>query len=393
MIRHIGKQAILDDQSTGGVKMTRHIGKQAILDEKGREEVPPQFYMLKDLATETELKMEKQRRNNGGPDLEELIRRFLNRRGLAEGTRQYYENIMSNLLWFSKKEDWPNPREINREHYRDFINYVASVNRRWPYGKRMSYKQASPATVFHYGKVVKTLFSWAEREEYIDKNPLERVKMEKAHYKEVRPYTDEEVVIMLKSCDEEARTGFRYLGIRNKAIISMFVSTGMRLEELARIQLDDFDSRLQQVRVLGKGSKQRLLPINGECRKALRHYLDIRQPGGNALWKRDDGGELAGRAIQVMISRIKRRNGLSNEGNVHRFRHYFATKYLEAGGDINSLRLLLGHATLSMVLRYSQFIQVDRALSEHYKFNPLDRLYSRRTSRRREGYADIIHSH
>ena len=371
--------------------MTIQNVNKAIRDNKTGEEGQGLFNILETPGALKETKMENGSRNNGGPGLEELIGRFLGRRGITEGSRDYYENILNNLLWFSRKEEWPPLREIGREHYRDFLHYVGTVKRRWPYGKRMTYKEATPATIFHYGKVMKTLFSWAEREEYIDRNPLERIKTERAHYKEVKPYTDEEVTVMLKSCDEEARTGFRFRGLRNKAIISMFVSTGMRLEELCGIQLQDFDSRMQQVKVLGKGSKERLLPINGECLKALRRYLDVRQPGGRVLWKTDEGGELAGHSIQVMINRLKRRNQLDKDGGVHRFRHYFATRYLEAGGDINSLRLLLGHATLSMVLRYSQFVQVDRALSEHHKFDPLDKLYSRRTAKRREDYSEIVH--
>jgi len=61
-------------------------------------------------------------------------------------------------------------------------------------------------------------------------------------------------------------------------------------------------------------------------------------------------------------------------GGAHRFRHYFATRYLEAGGDLNSLRLLLGHATLYMVLKYAKYMEVQTALSKYEQFNPLDRL-------------------
>lgn len=76
-----------------------------------------------------------------------------------------------------------------------------------------------------------------------------------------------------------------------------------------------------------------------------------------------------------MIARLKRRAGVTSGGGVHRFRHYFATRYLEAGGDINSLRLLLGRVTLNMVLKYSRYVDTQRALSQHEQFNPLHRLY------------------
>jgi len=80
---------------------------------------------------------------------------------------------------------------------------------------------------------------------------------------------------------------------------------------------------------------------------------------------------------------LKRRAGINGGGGAHRFRHYFATRYLEAGGDLNTLRLLLGHSTLAMVLKYSGFVDVRKALTTHEQFSPLDRLYRGQTNGRR----------
>ena len=205
------------------------------------------------------------------------------------------------------------------------------------------------------------------------------------HHQEIEPYTDEQVLAVLNLCDDQVRE-HRFLGTRNKAIISLFVATGLRLEELSRINLSDFDARLQEVQVMGKGGKTRVVPINGEAKKSLRRYLEVRRGGGEELWETADGEAMSMYSIKIMITRLKKRAGLNNGGGAHRFRHYFATRYLEAGGDINSLRLLLGHATLSMVLRYSRYVDVQRALSEHQQFNPLDRLMRGQTNGRRWRY-------
>lgn len=127
---------------------------------------------------------------------------------------------------------------------------------------------------------------------------------------------------------------------------------------------------------MGKGAKLRVVPVDGEARKALRHYLEVRSRGGDELWKTDDDEPMSTYSIKIMIPRLKKRAGVNSGGGAHRLRHYFATRYLEAGGDINSLRLLLGHATLDMVLRYSKFVDVRRVLDEHHEFSPLDRLYN-----------------
>ena len=199
--------------------------------------------------------------------------------------------------------------------------------------------------------MVKSLFNWAE----------------------VEPYSDYEVRAFLAVCEEEARHGFRYLDVRNRAILSLFVATGLRLEELSTIRLSRLDPRLQQVAVTGKGALAKVAPIDGEARKALRAYLQVRPGNGDQLWTTDDEHSMSLYSVKIMVTRVKKRVGV-NGGGAHRFRHYFATHYREAGGDINSLRLLLSHATLDMVLKYGKFTNVQKALAQHEQFNPLDRL-------------------
>ncbi|MBA7702573.1 Tyrosine recombinase XerC [subsurface metagenome] len=311
--------------------------------------------------------------------LSNLIQNFLlSRQHLRPKTLRYYRTCLGNLQWYAQKNGWPTDAgDVTRDHIRAFLAYIETERNRWGYTdiSRSSSRQASPATVHHYGRVVKILFNWAEEEECLDKNPIRRLKLRSPGYKDVEPHSDEEVQAMLNVCEDEARFRHRYLGIRNKAIISLFVATGLRLTELSDITLSDLDPRLQQVRVMGKGAKMRVVPLDGEVRKSLRHYLEIRPRDGDELWKTADGLKLTARGIQMVVKHLKKRAGIKGGGGPHRFRHYFATKYLEAGGDINSLRLLLGHATLDMVLRYSRYVDVQKALANHQQFNPLDRLY------------------
>jgi len=309
--------------------------------------------------------------------LSQLIQRFLSfRRDLSPSTLKYYGTILANLEWYAKREGWPEAAVITREHIRDFLEYVSSESYRWPETRRSSCKPASPGTIHHYGKVVRTLFNWAEAEEYLDKNPSLRLRLGRPHYKEVEPYSDEEVKAMLDVCIHDWEYRYRYLGIRNLAIISLLADTGLRISELGGIKLSDLDPNLRQLRVLGKGAKMRAVPVDGEARKTLKRYLNLRPPGGDELWKTDDGQSMSTYSIKVMIQRLKKRAGVNGYGGAHRLRHYFATRYLEAGGDINSLRLLLGHSTLDMVLRYSKYVNIQRALNTHKQFSPLDRLYN-----------------
>lgn len=309
--------------------------------------------------------------------LANLIAQFIqSRRYLSPKTVIYYRTCLSGLEWFARKKHWPDPDEITRQHIGDFMEYVATEPHRWPSdGRRCTFKKASTGTVHHYGKVTKTFFNWCQDEEYLEKSPTLRLKLPRPCYNEVEPYSDEEVGDLLNVCERDIQYGLRYLGLRNKAIISVFVDTGLRLSELAGMRLSELDPHLQQVRVVGKGAKLRVVPVNGEARKALKNYLTkARQRGGDEVWKTDEGAPLSAQSIKIMLSRLKKRAGVNGPGGSHRFRHYFATRCLEAGMDLNSLRLLLGHATLYMVLRYTKFVSVRRALDEHHKFSPLDRL-------------------
>jgi len=316
--------------------------------------------------------------------LSQLITAFLiSRRQLSPGTQRYYETCLKNFQWYAQKEGWPEAASlIGRDHIRQFLDYVRQSQNRWGYRDptRSSHYPASPGTIHHYGRVVKRLFRWAaDEEEIVPDNGIWRLKLPRANYREVEPYTDSEVLAMLRGCDEEFHASSRFLGSRNQAIISMFADTGMRLSELAGIKLADLHSSLKQVRVMGKGSKMRVLPLQGESMKALNRYL-IHRPreGSEWLWLGDEGQRLSASSITTMVERLKKRTGVTSGGLVHRFRHYFATRYLEAGGNPNFLRLLLGHESYAMVLHYTRLVNTRQAIDEHDQFSPLDRLYQGR---------------
>jgi len=307
--------------------------------------------------------------------LDDLMARFLSsRRYLSQRSVEYYQNCLSGLAWYSRTQHWPDPEEISREHITDFLGYVATEKHRWAgAGRRATKKRAASATIYHYAKVVKFFFGWAKDEEYLSKNPAVRLDMPRPRYRQIEPYSNQEVKALLDTCEQDQG---RCLGIRNKAIISLFVDTGLRLSELAGIKLSDLDPNLRQLRVMGKGAKMRVVPMNGEARKALKRYLtQVRQAGGNELWQTDDGRPLSRYSIKIMLGRLKERAGVVSGGGAHRFRHYFATHCLDNGMDLNTVRLLLGHATINMVLKYSQFVDIQKALLQHEQFSPLDRLY------------------
>jgi len=310
--------------------------------------------------------------------MSQLITRFISsRRYLSARSVEYYQTCLSGLAWFARERGWPAPESLSREHLSDFLGYVATEKNRWGgNGRGGTTRQAAPATVYHYGKVLKFFFSWLKEEEYLAKNPAARLELPRPHYRQVEPYTNEEVKAMLDTCAADIENHHRYLGIRNLAIISLFVDTGLRLEELTNMKLSELDPNLHQARIMGKGAKLRVVPLNGRARQALKRYLtQVRPPGGDCLWKTDDGQPLSRYSIKIMVNRLKSRAGVKGGGGAHRFRHYFATHCLDNGMDLNTVRLLLGHATINMVLHYARYVDTQKALVQHEQFSPLDGLY------------------
>ncbi len=330
------------------------------------------------MVTQTQIA---QTKSTASLTLKQLISRCLiSRQQLSPDTQRYYETCLKNFLWYTQKEGWPEEaRLITRDHVRQFLDYVRQGKNRWGYRDptRSSHYPAGSGTINHYGRVVKRLFRWAsDEEDIVPDNGIWRLKLPPPRYRQIEPYTDSEVLAMLQGCEEEFHSSSRFLGSRNKAIISMFADTGLRLSELAGIKLSDLHSSLKQVCVMGKGSKMRVLPLQGESMKALNRYLIYRpKEGPEWLWLNDEGERLSASSITTMVERLKKRVGVTSDGLVHRFRHYFATRYLEAGGNPNFLRLLLGHESFAMVLHYTRWLNTRQAIEEHEKFSPLNHLY------------------
>ncbi len=152
------------------------------------------------------------------------------------------------------------------------------------------------------------------------------------------------------------RTGDR-LSARDKAIMELLYSSGLRLSELARLDLTDVDLRDRSARVMGKGAKARLVPVGRLAVQALESWLRERTalaaPDETALFVGRSGRRLGTRAIQLRIAHWARRQGLGQHVHPHMFRHSFATHLLESSGDLRGVQELLGHANLSTTQVYT----------------------------------------
>lgn len=166
------------------------------------------------------------------------------------------------------------------------------------------------------------------------------------------------------------------LETRDLAMFELFYSSGLRLSELTGLDLQHLDLKAAEVRVLGKGHRERLLPVGEKARQAIRAWLALRpaMAGGNepALFVSQRGGRLSARSVQQRLDRWGRRCGADQHLHPHLLRHSFASHLLESSGDLRAVQELLGHADIATTQVYT-----------HLDFQHLARVYDRAHPRAR----------
>ncbi len=170
--------------------------------------------------------------------------------------------------------------------------------------------------------------------------------------------------------------GESLLALRNRAILETLYSTGVRVAEMAGMDVGDLDFDKGFVRVMGKGRKERLTPVGKKALACTRVYLDKRgkversdMAGSDPLWINNRGGRLTTRSIARLLEQVIRQLGLLRPITPHGFRHTFATHMLDAGADLRVVQELLGHASLTTTQRYTH-VSIDRLMEIYDKAHP-----------------------
>ena len=170
--------------------------------------------------------------------------------------------------------------------------------------------------------------------------------------------------------------GESVLALRNRAILETLYSTGVRVAELAGMDIGDVDFDSGFVRVIGKGNKERLAPVGKKALGRIRAYVDTRREttgsviqGSDPLFLNSRGGRLSTRSIARLLEVVVRQLGLLRPISPHGLRHTFATHMLDAGADLRVVQELLGHASLTTTQRYTH-VSIDRLMEVYDKAHP-----------------------
>lgn len=220
---------------------------------------------------------------------------------------------------------------------------------------------------------LRAIFNWAAEGEYLDVNPMTKVKLPSLPKKLMPAVQPDMAQRALRLTDHDGK-----FKARNRAILAVMYDTGLRLSEVAALELGDIDLRNGVLRVQkGKGDKERWVPFGSDVVRSLNKYLRTRRPmteGEQALWLNHHGKPftkwgviqlLEGYADQLKVDR--------SELAPHAWRRGFAVQYLRNGGDLFALQQLLGHTNLEMTRKYVQYLNGDLKRA-HTLISPMDRL-------------------
>jgi integrase/recombinase XerC len=224
---------------------------------------------------------------------------------------------------------------------------------------------------------VRSFYRWMHRNEILESNPAKAVGAPKLD-KHLPGYLDRAQIDLLFQMAEARAWDGGFVDVRNLAILELFYSTGMRLSELAGLGRPDVDLVSQQVKVRGKGRKERIIPIGDQAQLALRNYESKRDDLVRRIGARADrsafflgrtgrriGVRVVQKAVSAFLSEVDEDAGLS----VHSLRHTFATHLLDAGADLRAVQELLGHASISTTQIYTH-TSVERLKQVYRKAHP-----------------------
>jgi integrase/recombinase XerC len=231
--------------------------------------------------------------------------------------------------------DWP---RLDSQHVRQF---AAAEFRRG----------SSPRTIQRRLSALRSFFNFLQREGVLKSNPGVDVQGPKAR-KRLPATIDVDQMSRLLSFRTDAQ-----LGLRDKAIMELFYSSGLRLSELVGLDMEHIDLADRTVRVLGKGNKTRIVPVGREAVQAISRWLKERATlaavGEQALFVGRLGVRLQARMVQKLVAGWAKRQGLGVHVHPHMFRHSFASHLLESSQDLRGVQELLGHASISTTQIYT----------------------------------------
>jgi len=277
-------------------------------------------------------------------DLDESIDRYLEHlrlgRRVSPHTVRGYARDLAQFARFLEERSVTEAARIDRLLLREHL-------------ARLHDERYERASIARKLAALRAFFRYLLDEKLIEKNPAALVRTPRKERLLPRFLDEKEVDRLLATPDPKTLAG-----ARDRAILELLYGAGLRVGELATLRIGDVDLDAELVRVLGKGGKERLLPVGRQAAAAMRRWLERRpratlSPGAPLFTNRRGGGRLTDRSVRRILDAVVARAGLASGVTPHTLRHSFATHLLERGGDLRTVQELLGHARLTTTQVYT----------------------------------------
>lgn len=274
-------------------------------------------------------------------------------KGLASNTVSAYHRDLAKFAEFAQKRKLA-LETVTRD---DLVDFLADLYR---------HKLESKSVARHLVSL-RNFFRYAQTHELIPSDPTQNLESPKIRRSLPGYLRLEEVERLLAQPD--AKTPY---GLRDRAMLEVLYSSGLRVSELVGLRVTDLDTKTGAVRCIGKGDKERIVPVGKKALSTVDHYMREARPklvnqakGSPMLFVNRRGGKLSRVGVWKILSAYGRRAGLRVALTPHMLRHSFATHLLERGADLRSVQLMLGHADISTTQIYTHV--VEERLKQIYK--------------------------
>lgn len=291
--------------------------------------------------------------------MEELIEKYINyvlfERRLSKNTASSYKNDLDKFMLYLKDNSI---NSFKKAEKRDITNYLEYLDN----------NHITTSSIARKLTTIKNFYTYLEKTEIVKKNITEGIDRPKLRKKLPEVLTIEEVDKLL---DINLNTAFDY---RNKAMLELLYGTGLRISELLDLKLSDIDFENCIVRCMGKGSKERIVPIGEYVIFYLNTYLEYRKvllknKKSDYLFLNSRGSRLSRFSFFKILKQLLITKGIKKNISPHSLRHSFATHILEGGGDLRSIQELLGHSDISTTKIYTH-ISNKQIKDDYEHFHP-----------------------
>lgn len=277
--------------------------------------------------------------------MDELLNRFLEylliEKGLSANTLDAYKRDLRKFFTYLKAQNIDSLQVVNKDILAAYLYYQKKIS-------------ISPSTIARQIAALKGFFRFLCLEDFIESDPT--IYLETPKLKKKLPYilTVEEVDTLLQEPQ-----GIEPIQLRDKAMLEVLYATGMRVSEMINLNIKQVHMDMAFVRCIGKGNKERIIPMGSYAAKCVKAYWEkgrprlIRNPQENTLFINHHGKRMTRQGFWKIIKKHARKAGINKDITPHTLRHSFATHLLANGADLRSVQELLGHADVSTTQIYT----------------------------------------